>query len=82
MTYVAGDATVPQAIKDIALGLAKRVIKPPDKPDGLVSMSEGGASFQFDQADWASGRYTGNDEWDAVLNSAVYNTRRYSTQVG
>lgn len=72
VTYVAGEASVPEDIKEVALGLAKRDLVPEDRPDGAVTnMSAGGTNYQFLTADFQRKRPTANDYWDSILNSYI-----------
>ena len=70
VTYVAGESSIPQDIQEVALGLAKRILVPEDRPaNGVTNMSSGGVNYQFNVADFKKGRPTANDHWDAILNS-------------
>ena len=72
VTYVAGESSTPEDIKEVALGLAKRVLVPEDRPAGSVSsMSAGGVNYQFLTADFKKRRPTANDYWDSILNSYI-----------
>ena len=83
VTYIAGQASVPQDIFDVALGLAKRYHIHEDRPSGAISsMSSDGVSYTFITANWNKGRPTGNDYWDAVLNSHKVSGQKSAFEVG
>jgi len=69
VSYTAGYTAVPEPIKRLALYLAKTILVPLDKPTPAVaSISVGGTSYSFIQADVLRNKLTGDDTMDAIAN--------------
>jgi hypothetical protein len=66
VTYTVGWATVPGPVHLAALQLAVHYLVGSDVPDGAVSFSDGGASYQFARPGQAP-HWTGLDSVDAAL---------------
>ena len=67
--YRAGWDEIPEPIKQAALWLAKRILVPIDKPTPTVSsISTGGTSMSFLNADPDNGRPTDDDWINSILN--------------
>jgi len=67
--YTAGWSEMPEPIKEVALWLAKRLLVPLDKPTPTAqSISTGGTSISFLNADPDNGRPTDDDWVNSILN--------------